>query len=160
MASQASPASSNDLIRKEVFLPRPPLPFDCDREGDERSRNHDIDEDWLPELKDIITGNCHVMIDMTSGLDSEVCQHLHTTKIVRYKALILVARRMTPNLPVDTHDLIQGPSPQQPLLPDLNRPPMAKDLPGRASHRRLRIASIPSGLRSQNHPARLRCVQP
>jgi hypothetical protein len=81
MASQISPASSNDSMRKEIFLRRPPLPCDCDYEGHECSRNHDIDEDWLPEVKDILTGDFHVMIDMTSDLDSEVCHPLHTTSM-------------------------------------------------------------------------------
>jgi hypothetical protein len=82
MASQASPASCNDSIRKEVFLRRLPLPFDCDCEGDVRSRNHDIDENWLPEVQDIISGNFHVIIDMTGDSDSEVYYYLHTTRIV------------------------------------------------------------------------------
>jgi hypothetical protein len=82
MASQASPASCNDSIRKEVFIRRPPLPFDCDCERDGHSRNHDTDEVWLPEAKDIITGNFRVMIDMTGNLDSEVCHQLHTIKII------------------------------------------------------------------------------
>jgi hypothetical protein len=82
MAFQASPASSNDSIRKEVFLRPPPLPFNYDREEDERSRNHNTDKDWIPKVKDIINDNFHVMIDITGGLDSEVRHHLHTTKII------------------------------------------------------------------------------
>jgi hypothetical protein len=66
----------------KVFLHYTLLPFNCDREGDEHSRNHDIDKDWLPEVKDIINGNFHVMINITGGSDSEVCYHLHTTKII------------------------------------------------------------------------------
>jgi hypothetical protein len=54
-------------------LRRPPLPFDCGFEGDVSSRSHDTDEDWLPDVKDIIYGNFHVMIDMTCDSDSEVC---------------------------------------------------------------------------------------
>jgi hypothetical protein len=56
-ASQASPASSNDSARKEIFLRRPPLPFDCGFEGDVSSRSFDTDKDWLPEVRDIICGN-------------------------------------------------------------------------------------------------------
>jgi hypothetical protein len=78
MASQASPASYNDSMGKEIFLPRPPPSFDCDfEEGDERS-SHDTDENWLPDFNDMISGNFHVMIDMTGDLDSAVCHHLHT----------------------------------------------------------------------------------
>lgn len=82
MAFQASAASRNDLIGKEVFLRHPPLPFDYNYQGGVRSRNHETDEDWLPELSDIISGNFHVMIDMTGESDSEVCHCLHTTRTI------------------------------------------------------------------------------
>jgi hypothetical protein len=78
----ASQASRNDSIGKEVFLRRPSQPFDSDFEGDVSSRSHDTDEDWLPDVKDIIRGNFYVMIDMTGDSDSEVCHHLHTTGII------------------------------------------------------------------------------
>jgi hypothetical protein len=67
---------------KEILLRRPPPSFDRDFEGDVRSRSHDTDEDWLPDLKDVLSGNFHVMIDMTGDSDSEVCHHLHTTRII------------------------------------------------------------------------------
>lgn len=79
MASQASEASCNDLVGKEIFLRRPPPLFDCDFEGDVHSRSHDTDKDWLPNLKDVLFGNFHVMIDMTGDSDSEMCHHRQTT---------------------------------------------------------------------------------
>jgi hypothetical protein len=82
MASQASPASYNGSMGKEIYLPRPPPSFDRDFNGDGHSRSHDTDEDWLPDLKDLISGNFHVMIDMTGDSDSEVRHHLRTTRII------------------------------------------------------------------------------
>jgi hypothetical protein len=81
MASQASPASYC-AVGREIFLPRPPPSFDRDLKEDKRRRSHDADEDWLPNLKDLISGNFHVMIDMTGELDSEVCHYLHTTRFI------------------------------------------------------------------------------
>jgi hypothetical protein len=104
MASQASPAFYNDLIGKEIFLPRPPPSFDCDFEGDQRS-SHDIDENWLPDFKDMISGNFHVMINITGDLDSAVCHYLYT-RHDHHRALILVARRITPSLLLDTNNPI------------------------------------------------------
>jgi hypothetical protein len=77
----ASPASQDDSLRREFFLRSPPRRFDCDCEGGER-RSEDTDEDWLPDFKDIISGNFYVTIDMTGDSDSEVYHHLHTTRII------------------------------------------------------------------------------
>ena len=82
MASQASTAAHYGSVGKEIFLPRPPPSFDHDLKEDERRRSHDTDEDWLPDLKDLISDSFYVMIDMTGDLDSEVCHYLHTTRII------------------------------------------------------------------------------
>ena len=43
----------------------------------------DTDEDWLPEVSDVISGNFHVMVDLTDDSDSEVCQHLQELSVTR-----------------------------------------------------------------------------
>ena len=83
-ASPTPPVSCNDSMGKEIFLRRPPPSFDRDFEGDEHRRSHDTDEDWLPHVQDIFSGNFHVLIDMTGDSDSEVCHHLHTTGIITW----------------------------------------------------------------------------
>ena len=84
LLSPTPAVSCNDSMGKEIFLRRPPPSFDRDFEGDEHRRSHDIDENWLPHIKDIFSGNVHVMIDMTGDSDSEVCPHLHTTRIITW----------------------------------------------------------------------------
>lgn len=65
----ASLTSSDNLVVKEIFLRQPPPPFSCD-----------IEEDWLPEVSDIISGNFHVMVDLTGDSESEVRQYLPRTQ--------------------------------------------------------------------------------
>jgi hypothetical protein len=91
MASQVSPASCNDAMGKEIYLRHPPLLFNYGFDGVVHSRSHDIDGDWLPDVKDIFSGNFHVMIDMTHDSDSEVCHHFHNQQD-HYETLILVAQ--------------------------------------------------------------------
>ena len=93
----ASLTSSDDPLVKEVFLRQPPPPFDCDFMRAERGSS-DTDKDWLPKVSDIISGNCHVMVDLTGNSDSEVYQHSQETQCYP-GPLTTVARRMTPESP-------------------------------------------------------------
>ena len=72
--SMASLGSYHDSEGKVSFSRRPPAPFDVNFVGCER-QSDDTNEDWLPDLKDIISGNYSVLIDLTGDLDSEVCHH-------------------------------------------------------------------------------------
>lgn len=63
-------------------MPYPPPPFDCDFTRSER-RSDDTDEDWLPDLNDILSGNVHVMIDLTGDLNRVVCYSLQGTRTTR-----------------------------------------------------------------------------
>ena len=65
---------------KEIFLRRPPPPFDYNSTGERRSI--DVDEDWLPDVKDIISGDFNVLIDLTGDFDSEVCHHARKARII------------------------------------------------------------------------------
>ena len=47
-------------VRKELFLRRPPSPFDIGAGVEHES----IDEDWLPDTKEIIAGGVHGLIDL------------------------------------------------------------------------------------------------
>ena len=68
-------AGCHDSEGKVSFSRRPPAPFDTDFVGCER-QSDDTDEDWLPDLKDILSGNYSVLIDLTGDSDSEVCHHV------------------------------------------------------------------------------------
>ncbi|KAL2044546.1 hypothetical protein ABVK25_012399 [Lepraria finkii] len=57
-------------VGKVVFLRSPPPPFGCDFTRSER-RSDDEDEDWLPDLRDIFSGDFYEMIDLTCDLESE-----------------------------------------------------------------------------------------
>jgi len=52
------------------FLRRPPPPFDINFAGCER-QSDDTDEEWLPDVEDVIFGDYHVLIDLTGDSDSE-----------------------------------------------------------------------------------------
>jgi len=56
LTSMASLASYPDSEGKLSFLHRPPPPFDLDFVGSER-QSDDTDEEWLPDIKDLISGN-------------------------------------------------------------------------------------------------------
>ena len=73
MGSLASYRDSGETVS---FSRRPPPPFDIDTVGRER-QSDDADEEWLPDLKDLISGNYSVLIDLTGESDSEVRRHLH-----------------------------------------------------------------------------------
>ena len=73
----ASLALCNPSAAREYFLRRPPLPFDLGLVGRERSSD-DTDEDWLSEVTDIVSGNFHVMVDLTGDSDDEVCHQAAT----------------------------------------------------------------------------------
>ena len=71
----ASLASYYDLERKVFFLRCLSAPFDTDFVGYER-QSDDTDEEWLSNLKDIMSGNHSVLIDLTVDLDSEMRRRL------------------------------------------------------------------------------------
>lgn len=71
----ASLASYHDSEGKVSFLRRPPPPFDINFAGCER-QSDDTDEEWLPDVEDVIFGDYHVLIDLTGDSDSEVRHHL------------------------------------------------------------------------------------
>jgi hypothetical protein len=45
-------------------------------------RNPDTDEDWVPDLQDILSGNAHMTIDLTVDSDSEVSCYRESSKTV------------------------------------------------------------------------------
>jgi hypothetical protein len=71
----ASLTSNDDSEGKVSFLRRPPPPFDIDFLGCKR-QSEDTDEEWLPDVEDVISGNYSVLIDLTGDSDSEVCHHV------------------------------------------------------------------------------------
>ena len=60
---------------KVSFSRRPPPPFDTDFVRGE-PQSDGTDEDWLPDVKDVMSGNYSVLIDLTGDSDSEVCHHV------------------------------------------------------------------------------------
>ena len=72
----ASLASYHDSEGKVSFLRRPPPPFDIDFVGCEQ-KSDDTGEEWLPDVKDVISGNYSVLIDLTGDSNSEVCHHVY-----------------------------------------------------------------------------------
>ncbi|MCJ1478932.1 hypothetical protein MMC13_007616 [Lambiella insularis] len=66
----ASLASYRDSKGKVSFSRRPPPPFDTDFVRYER-QSDDTDEDWLPDVKDVVSGNYSVLIDLTGDSDCE-----------------------------------------------------------------------------------------
>lgn len=77
----ASWASCDSWLRNECFLRNPPPPFDCDTTAGER-RKTDTDEDWLPDVQDLLSGNFNLLIDLTGDSDYEVGYHLHKINLV------------------------------------------------------------------------------
>lgn len=71
----ASLASYHDSEGKVSFLRCPPPPFDINFAGCER-QSDDTDEEWLPDVEDVILGNYNLLIDLTDELDREVRHHL------------------------------------------------------------------------------------
>ena len=71
----ASLASYHDSEGKVSFSRCPPAPFDTDFVGYER-QSDDTDEEWPPDLKDIMSGNHSVLIDLTVDSDSEMRRRL------------------------------------------------------------------------------------
>jgi hypothetical protein len=55
------------------FLRRPPSPFDIDFVGCERQSDN-IDEEWLLDVEDVISGSYNVLINLTGDSGSEVCR--------------------------------------------------------------------------------------
>lgn len=64
-----------DLGEKVSFSRYPPPPFNINTVKREQ-QSDDIDEEWLPNLKDLISSNYSVLIDLTGKLDSEIRRHL------------------------------------------------------------------------------------
>jgi hypothetical protein len=72
----ASLIASDNSIGKESFLRYPPPPFDRNFVRGERRRT-DMNEDWLPNLQELVSGNVQVYIDLTGDLDHKVVYHLY-----------------------------------------------------------------------------------
>lgn len=54
-----------------ILLRCPPPPFDCDFTRDERKRTN-MNEDWLPDVRDVLYGNFDILTDWTGDSDSQV----------------------------------------------------------------------------------------
>ena len=61
----------NNSAGKEIFLPYPPSPFDCNFVQGKR-RGSEVDDDWLPDLDDIFSGKYVTLIDLTGDSEGEV----------------------------------------------------------------------------------------
>lgn len=124
-------ASYHDSEGKMSFLRHPTPPFDIDFVGCEQ-QSDDTDEDWLPDVKDVISGNYSVLIDLTGDSDNEVGHHLHETR-VSIGTLTSGAPRVTSSPPPRTREPIQRPSSQHRALPDPSCRPLPRQLHWRAS---------------------------
>ena len=71
----ASLVSYHDLEGKVSFLRRLPPPFDINFVGCEQ-QSDDTDEEWLPDMENIISDNYNVLIDLTGDSESEVRRYL------------------------------------------------------------------------------------
>ena len=68
-------ASSNDSSGKGLFPLSPPPPgVNCDSAVGE-CRCNDTDEDRLPDIKDLVSSNFHVMFDLYGNSDNGVGHH-------------------------------------------------------------------------------------
>ena len=82
LTSIASLTSYHNFKGKISFSHRLPPPFDidfvkCEWESD------DLDKDWLPNVKDIMSSNYSVLVNLTGDLDSEVCHYTrHKTRMI------------------------------------------------------------------------------
>lgn len=75
----ASLAVYDDPVVKKFFLRQRPPPFDC---GLMRAEcRSDTDDDWPFDIRDIISGNFHIMVDLAGDSNNEACHHLQELKV-------------------------------------------------------------------------------
>src|SRR5947209_8168871 len=79
------------------YLRHPPPPFHCALKGN----IEDLDQDELPDVKDIISDQYSVLIDVTGGPDNEVCHCAHKIRTITNTDFLghVEQRSVSPRLP-------------------------------------------------------------